>query len=64
MAGFKFKDPCGCTHDGYRWMHVCGMHTAVHDEFRAASAEHRGANVHVDRETRAYVLDEYITDIL
>jgi hypothetical protein len=40
----RTKEPCGCTHDGARWLSECEPHKAEEDAHHArALAEHRAA---------------------
>ena len=41
----KVKEPCGCTHDGHKWLTECDAHKAENDALHArALADHRAAN--------------------
>jgi hypothetical protein len=56
----KHRDPCGCSHDGARWIDLCATHgaeaAAVHDR---AKADHRARRAALDaeRERREYLED-------
>jgi hypothetical protein len=39
----KYREPCGCLHDGRQWLFECGKHKAENDALHErAMRDHRG----------------------
>jgi hypothetical protein len=53
----KHREPCGCTHDGHRWLQECEAHAKEENErHERVALEHREANrAHNQPEPRSWV---------
>lgn len=47
-----YKEPCGCKHDGHKWLELCATDQAEHTERHERAKNDRRASIERDKRER------------